>query len=397
MFARPASKCDADGALPRSVVDTETRFSATIVLNRRLEESMKFLGLLLFSLALPLASSAETFKVFPGGTGGYPTIEAAIWASSDGDTILLGDGLYTGDGNRDLFNGSRWILIRSQSGDPELCVIDCQGGPAEPHAGIWLDITGSKAPHPKTAFGLDGITITGAYAHSGAAVKISDGAAPWIHRCHFIDNVAEYEGGAVASNESGGTFEDCLFLRNQAPSGVAMHLGPYFFLDAIGCTFAENSADEGGAVLCRMSSYHMNFVNCTFAGNEAPAGCNLCLEEASVAVLDNCILAFGGIGAALVCESASSAVLSCCDIFGNEGGDWAGCIADQLGVNGNIAEDPLFCDPLATNYRLAEDSPCAPFTLPNVDCDQIGAWPIGCGPTETIPRTWGGIKALYRD
>jgi len=358
---------------------------------------MKCPGLLLILLALTLPASAETFKVFPDGSGDYPTIESAIWASDDGDTVLLADGVYTGDGNRDLFNGSRWILIRSQSGKPELCVIDCQASSADPHCGIWLDITGSKALHPRTAFGLEGITITCAYAHSGAAVKISDGAGPWIRNCHFIDNVAEYGGGAVDSDESGGIFENCLFLGNQAQSGGAMNLGPYFFLDAIGCTFIGNSADVGGAVFSRMSNDHMNFVNCTFAGNNAPAGCNLCLQEASAAILDNCILAFGETGAALACEGGSSAALSCCDVFGNEGGDWTGCIADQLGVNGNIAEDPLFCDPIAMDYHIAEDSPCAAFSPPNEDCDLIGAWQIGCGLTGALPITWGGIKALYRE
>ena len=31
-----------------------------------------------------------------------------------------------------------------------------------------------------------------------------------------------------------------------------------------------------------------------------------------------------------------------CDVYGNEGGDWTDCIADQLGQDGNISADPLF-------------------------------------------------------
>lgn len=48
------------------------------------------------------------------------------------------------------------------------------------------------------------------------------------------------------------------------------------------------------------------------------------------------------------------------------------------GINGNISEDPLFCDPEAENYHLQEGSPCAAFTPPNEECDLIGAFPVGC-------------------
>lgn len=89
-------------------------------------------------------------------------------------------------------------------------------------------------------------------------------------------------------------------------------------------------------------------------------------------------------------------VLTCCDIYGNEGGDWTGLIAAQYGINGNISEDPLFCDPESGDLRLQENSPCTPFTPPNPDCDLIGAWPVGCGGTAICSTTWGRLKALFQ-
>jgi hypothetical protein len=84
-------------------------------------------------------------------------------------------------------------------------------------------------------------------------------------------------------------------------------------------------------------------------------------------------------------------------VYGNAGGDWVGCIEDQYGINGNISEDPLFCDPETGDFRLQEGSPCGPFSPPNEECDLIGAWPVGCGPpTATQQTTWGRIKAAYR-
>jgi hypothetical protein len=113
--------------------------------------------------------------------------------------------------------------------------------------------------------------------------------------------------------------------------------------------------------------------------------------------LENTIIAFNDLGEAILCaDGNSSAHLTCCDLYGNEGGDWVGYIEDQYGINGNISEDPLFCDPESGDFTLHEDSPCAPFTPPNEECDLIGAWPVGCEPTAVRVGTWGAIKAMYR-
>ncbi|MCU0610380.1 MAG: hypothetical protein MUE60_01150 [Candidatus Eisenbacteria bacterium] len=74
----------------------------------------------------PLAYSA-TFWVEPDGSGDYPTIQAAINAASPSDEIVLGDGVFTGDGNRNIDFVGKAVTVRSQSGDPATCVIDVQG------------------------------------------------------------------------------------------------------------------------------------------------------------------------------------------------------------------------------------------------------------------------------
>jgi hypothetical protein len=108
---------------------------------------------------------------------------------------------------------------------------------------------------------------------------------------------------------------------------------------------------------------------------------------------ENSVIAFGTGGAAL--ESyGDDATLTCCDLYGNEGGDWVGNIADQFGESGNIALDPRFCDADGGDWSLAEDSPCAPEANPA--CELIGAWPVGCGPTAIAPTSWGSLKARFR-
>lgn len=95
-----------------------------------------------------------------------------------------------------------------------------------------------------------------------------------------------------------------------------------------------------------------------------------------------CIVAGStGTGPAVYCQYSSfNPTVFCSDVFGNEGGDWTGCIAEQYGIGGNISLDPWFCSPEEGDFRLHEDSPCAPFSEPNPECDLIGAWPAGCAP-----------------
>ena len=91
--------------------------------------------------------------------------------------------------------------------------------------------------------------------------------------------------------------------------------------------------------------------------------------------------------------------LSCCDIYGNGEGDWVGCIADQLGVNGNFSACPSYCISGHLWPGLCDESPCLPGNHPDgYDCGLIGAQGEGCscGVSQTEPSTWGAIKSMYR-
>ncbi len=99
--------------------------------------------------------------------------------------------------------------------------------------------------------------------------------------------------------------------------------------------------------------------------------------------MDNTIISFGLGSQAVHVEPGSSCDLLCCDVFGNQGGDWVGHIAGQYGAGtGNLCADPLFCDPMAPDLRIDADSPCA-----QGDCGLIGAWPVGCGDQAGLPGT----------
>jgi hypothetical protein len=117
------------------------------------------------------------------------------------------------------------------------------------------------------------------------------------------------------------------------------------------------------------------------------------------AIVENSIIAFSSTGSGLGCGGGQAA-LSCCDIYGNADGNWIECIEDQLGVAGNISLDPGLCVIMENDYwwdlGLYEESPCAPYSPPNNECDLIGVRGIGCMLYDTQEITWGQIKARFR-
>jgi parallel beta-helix repeat protein len=117
------------------------------------------------------------------------------------------------------------------------------------------------------------------------------------------------------------------------------------------------------------------------------------------------IIAFSG-GEGLVCGGAPPALeVFCNDSFGNEEGDYTGLCVNLLGIDGNLSEDPMFCNPPGNDFRIAESSPCAP--RQSVECGLIGALDPACltPVSSNDPRsreerqvetsTWGQIKTRF--
>lgn len=426
-----------------------------------MRQFVMFLGL---ALSCAVMASATTYVINPQGTGDFPTIQAAIDFAVDGDVIELTDGTFTGDGNRDMDYLGKAITIQSQSGDPEVCVIDCEGTETDPHGGFNFH---SGEPAESVLMGITIENGWSVYPECGGAVRCEGSCSPSIRSCIFSSHWGSAVGCDIGCSPS---FSDCLFADNQAPFGAAIY-GDRCSLMITHCQFMGNTAQNGGAIFayatdleitdctCTQNVAHsaagMTFHDgcqvtvrdclfegnisshsgaaltfwisgpntverCTFVGNTAMTeGAALWSEKVSDTyvkdctfwgnaspdgavlagnyqfVIENSVVAFGTQGPG-VASHYGYAELACCDIFGNVGGDWVGTIADQYGINGNICEDPLFCDPENGDFRLDEASPCAPFSAPNPECDLIGAWPVGCEGTAAARTSWGAIKGMFR-
>ena len=313
----------------------------------------------------------ETYVVNPEGTGDFPTIQAAIAGVQHGDVIELTDGTFTGDGNRDMDYLGKAITIRSQSGNPQACIIDCAGSRGDPHRGF--SFVSDEGPESV----LEGVTIANGYLPPpgwGAGVEGS-GSSPTLINCIFSDNSAYEGGGANFTSASHPTFIGCLFSGNSATAGGGVAVASGSSATLTDCTFSGNSAVAFGGGLSFVWSLG-TVVGCTFHGNGAPEGSGVHSGYGSALEVQNCIVAFSTQGPGVGCGSFVIPTLTCCDIYGNAGGDWVGDIADQYGVNGNICEDPLFCDPENGDFTITSDSPCAPDYNP--ECGLIGAWPAEC-------------------
>lgn len=251
----------------------------------------------------------------------------------------------------------------------------------------------------------------------GGAIR-SYFSCPVFIACTLSNNVAAI-GGAISCRESYVSLIDCVIKQNTAivlagfetvsrGHGGGVHLYKSQ-LTVDGCVFSGNRAQHlngltyeggwGGAIICASSSLIIS--NSTFYGNVAESfdsiapgrGGGIFLIESSLKA-ENTIIAFSSDGEAVYCiDTISSSMLSCCDIFGNAGGDWVSCIAGQNGQAGNFSADPLFCDATAADFSLKNISQCAPANSP---CGElVGAFDANCVSTHISPETTASLPEEY--
>ncbi|UCC79309.1 MAG: right-handed parallel beta-helix repeat-containing protein [Candidatus Zixiibacteriota bacterium] len=271
--------------------------------------------------------------------GDYPTIQLAINACNDGDTVLVQPDIYYENINFDGYNivvGSMFIMTGDNSyisstiidGSDSASVITFNSGE---------DSTAS----------IIGFTIQSGSANHGGGIYCYN-SDPAISYNIIKDNYVYSFGGGILFLESASILNNNLILDNSANQGggiCCMESSPTIINNVLA---GNTGSMSGGGVYCNLESYP-SIINTILWADSAPAG----LE------IDH--------------DGLSSPSVTYCDIQGG----WTGI--------GNIDMDPLFRDSSAGDFHIMSmacsdtlDSPCIDAGHPDlVDILLDCSWGLG--------------------
>jgi len=306
------------------------------------------------------------------GTGDCPTIQAAIDAAVDGDIVILQPGTYTGDGNRDNDFKGKAITVQGATGDPNDCIIECQGTRQEPHRGFKF-ISGEDANSI-----LEGITITNGYGlgediygtgslYSCGGAVFCESSSPIINNCVFSNNLTRNYGGGIYNLNSNPTTNNCIIIENRvSTSGGGIY--NYESSPTIeNCIISDNIVQNynGGGIINYYSNPVIN--NCVISDNLAHYNGGGIYNYSSDLTISNCNInnnstiydasGFnGGRGGGIYNES-SSLIISDCTINNNVA---SGCNTMNYGGGGiyNAGGSSIIKNSVISN-NLISSSSCA--------------------------------------
>jgi predicted outer membrane repeat protein len=301
----------------------------------------------------------------------YSTIQAAINAATDGDTIIVRPGTYME--NIDYLG--KEITVRSEQG-PLVTIIDgnqaghvvlIESVPGIPviegftlRNGYLADSNGAgiRCFNASALIKNNIITQNAAYGtYNGRAGGVDcggNGYTPQLIGNLFIDNYSQIRGGGInVTHDVVATMENCVFWNNTAGhGGGALSLRVDATLNVNNCTVYDNTANYGGAVLIDWDSV-LNAKDTIFWGNNATYGKEMFIDSNS----------FG----------SATVSLEYSDVQGGTGSIWVVSGATLNWGAGMINANPLFLSAGTGDFRLQQD-PCQPgVTNPCVDTGNPGS------------------------
>ena len=193
-----------------------------------------------------LTAHGETISVCATGCD-HTSINAAIDAASDGDVIQIAAGTYFEGAPVDPAGklvqligevngcGGPAVIIdgadshqviscsNGETTDTQFSNLVIQNGYGPNTSGGGAVITGSSPTFENCTFSRNAVPNCCA----GGGASIVNGSAPVFRYCIFTENRAAASAAAQTNYSSSTTFEDCVFVRNQATSGPGSGIGFY--------------------------------------------------------------------------------------------------------------------------------------------------------------------------
>ena len=210
---------------------------------------MKYINALF--IVLLFMFSPLTFAAMINVPADNLTIQAGIDAAQNGDTVLVADGIYKGEGNVNIDFKGKSITVKSRNG-AEATIIDCEEK---------LETRGFIFKNSETDTSvLDGFTIKNGVHIYGGGIYLSY-ASPTIKNCIIDSNKARKNGswtgfgGGIYIFNADPKITHCTIIRNDSESiyGAGIFIDGQFIKDGVvlkeeqatptieNCTITENS------------------------------------------------------------------------------------------------------------------------------------------------------------
>jgi len=242
----------------------------------------------------------------------------------------------------------------------------------------------------------------------GAGIATQPGVVPEILDNHIAGNYGGDGGGIYTLlNASGGVIRGNTVLNNQAINdGGGIYVENVSGAEAFNAEISWNlvsgnfarGADFTGTgcgidIVGPQAWVHHN----TIVGNDGDGAHTRIVEGGGIAVhygsptLEQNIIAFNRAGGGIWCQSGANPFIRNNFAWQNVGGDVVGDCSTTWQSNGNVSDNPYFCNMANQDFTVAPNS--GVMTHP---AGPLGAFPNpGCGPVAVRHSTWGSLKAKY--
>ena len=291
---------------------------------------------LLISLCLTSTALADVWHVDDDGGADFTTIQAAIDAASDGDTIVVWYGTYRSESNQVFYLLNKYLTIQSLS-------------PSDPATTALTIIDGEGLRQCVMAYSgnstINGFTIRGGFAPKDVFLDGGGGIECWgdglaIINCVIEENTSEGVGGGISiggSNNTNVTMTNCLIQNNTAYSsggGVFVSIDSSFDMCTfVNCIIRNNTAVGGGGM--RLNGPNCSLVDTVVCGNSAKYYAQIAgtyTDAGGNSISDVCHL-----GACCIWQGGMHCIdlvtsLECIELSGKYLGDDTTCVSNSCDI-----------------------------------------------------------------
>ncbi len=280
-----------------------------------------------------------------------PTIQEGINVAVDADTVLVQPGTYVENINyygKNITVASLFLTTQDTTYIYQTIIDGNQSG----------SVVTFENGETQTAI-LIGFTITNGYSSTSGGGISCIYTYPRLENLIIIGNYAAYNGGGIICGAyANPSFENVIITNNSSGfAGGGIYCYNYCSPSLKNVLISDNTSQYGGGICCLENS-SPNLGNVTITDNSAAGGGGGIFCDNSNPIVINSI--FRNDFPEEIHINSGSVTVTYSDIQGG----WAG--------EGNIDADPIFEDPLISDYHLQDTSPCIGAGIDSIEIS--GVW-----------------------